>query len=700
MPLTAFLAFTAALLCSVLGLGTLYRRPRALVPRAFALGMFGLALRELLVGLGAQVTSPLPAQRWQQLGWLVGTMLPGSWLPFSLSFARSNYRDFLVRWKWLVISALVLPGITAGLFRQTFFLPPVALDDGLPSVLALSQAGTALGIASLLMAVAVLVHLEASLRAATGRKRWQIKFMVLGVASVFGVFIYTTNQMMLFATVTPGLHRLNSVSVLLAALLISISLLRHQLGSTHVTLSPTTLASSLTVLLVGAYLLVVGVLAKVISVLGSHDWLPLSAFFVFMALLGLAMVLLSEARRQRFRYFLSRHVYQTRHDYRHGWMTFNERTLSAVDVTTLCTVVTSIVSDMLVMPEVTIWLWQAEGPRQLHCEGSTVFSDEHAAPPGLTAAEMAALGAYLQQCQFPVDLAEAPDGQGQALWQASAEALQRAAIRYAVPLRAGGEFLGIMTLHGEWREEPLNLEDLQVLKVMAEQTATSIFNLQLLQQRARAQQLEALHTLSAFFVHDLKNLASNLSMTLQNLPVHYDNPAFREDVLRLMADSVAKIDTMRGNLALLSQPLELHYVEADLNELVCAALATLRLGLAVVLHTDLHPLARLSLDPVQIEKVVLNLLVNAQEAVGHEGAICVSTEALSGWAVLTVSDNGCGMSQEFITQRLFQPFQTTKRQGLGIGLFQSKMIIEAHKGRIEVESTPGKGTTFQVLLRC
>lgn len=700
MPLATFLAFTAALLCSALGLGVLYRRPRALVPQTFALGMLVLALREMLVGLGAQAISALPAQRWQQLAWLVGTMLPGCWLPFSLSFARSNYRDVLARWKWPVVSALVLPALAAGLFRQTFFLPLVTLDDNFSSVLVRTRAGTALCIVRILLAVAVLVHLEASLRATTGRKRWQIKFMVLGIASVLGVFIYTTNQVMLFTTVTPSLRLLDSASALLATLLISVSLLRHQLGSTHVTLSPTTLARSLTVLLVGAYLLIVGVLAKVISVLGIYDWLPLSAFFVFMALLGLAMVLLSEVRRQRFRHFLSRHVYQARHDYRHGWMTFNERTLSAVDVMTLCTVVTSIVSDMLVMPEVTIWLWQAEGPRQLHCGGSTVFSDEHAAPPGLTVEETAALGAYVQQCQFPVDLAEAPDVQGQALWQAHAEALQRAAIRYAVPLQAGGEFVGIMTLHGAWRQEALNLEDFQVLKVMAEQTATSIFNLQLLQQRARAQQMEALHTLSAFFVHDLKNLASNLSMTLQNLPVHYDNPAFRDDLFRLMADSVAKIDTMRGNLTLLSQPLTLHCVETDLNQLVRAVLASLRPGLAAALSLDLHPLPCLALDPVQMEKVVLNLLVNAQEAVGPAGAIHVSTEALPGWAGLTVSDNGCGMSQEFIAQRLFQPFQTTKRQGLGIGLFQSKMIVEAHQGRIEVESTPGQGTTFQVLLRC
>jgi signal transduction histidine kinase len=98
-------------------------------------------------------------------------------------------------------------------------------------------------------------------------------------------------------------------------------------------------------------------------------------------------------------------------------------------------------------------------------------------------------------------------------------------------------------------------------------------------------------------------------------------------------------------------------------------------------------------------KVATNLIFNAREAVPpSSGLVQIQTSQSNGWAVLAISDNGCGMSREFLNRSLFRPFQTTKKNGLGIGMFQSKMIVEAHKGKIEVESETGKGTTFRVFL--
>ena len=112
----------------------------------------------------------------------------------------------------------------------------------------------------------------------------------------------------------------------------------------------------------------------------------------------------------------------------------------------------------------------------------------------------------------------------------------------------------------------------------------------------------------------------------------------------------------------------------------------------------LQPLPRVAIDREQIKSVVTNLVINAREASERGGRIRVCTEHQHHRVVLAVSDNGCGMAPSFVQERLFRPFQSTKKQGLGIGLFQCRAIVQAHGGTIHVDSEQEKGTTFTVTL--
>jgi signal transduction histidine kinase len=139
-------------------------------------------------------------------------------------------------------------------------------------------------------------------------------------------------------------------------------------------------------------------------------------------------------------------------------------------------------------------------------------------------------------------------------------------------------------------------------------------------------------------------------------------------------------------------------VESDLNDTVTQAVAGLESGDGPALVKELQPLPRLRFDPEQIQKVVTNLVLNAIEAMPGGGKVRLATARSGAMVVLSVTDDGCGMSAEFVNRSLFRPFQTTKKTGLGIGMFQSRMIVEAHGGKITVASSPGSGTTFQVFL--
>jgi len=243
-----------------------------------------------------------------------------------------------------------------------------------------------------------------------------------------------------------------------------------------------------------------------------------------------------------------------------------------------------------------------------------------------------------------------------------------------------------------------SLQDFDLLKSASDQAAASLLNIQLSQRLSQAKQLEAFQAMSAFFVHDLKNTASTLSLMLQNLPIHYQDPKFREDALRGISKTVEHINDLISRLTVLRHDLQVKASECDLNQLVTDTLKGQDQSRGIELLKELGELPKLRLDESQIQRVITNLVLNAREALTGYGTIKVQTGQRNGWAVLSVSDTGCGMTSEFINRSLFRPFSTTKKKGIGIGMFHCKMIVEAHHGRIEVQSETGKGTTFRVLL--
>jgi hypothetical protein len=305
----------------------------------------------------------------------------------------------------------------------------------------------------------------------------------------------------------------------------------------------------------------------------------------------------------------------------------------------------------------------------------------------------------MRERTMPVHVEGSTDEEVDALRTLYDKDFKEARVKYCVPLSAAGRFVGVMTVSDKVRKDtPLTPEDYDLLKTIADQAAANLLNLGLSERLRQAKEREAFQVMSAFFMHDLKNLASKLSLVTQNLPVHFDKPEFRDDALRAVSQSVAKINTMCTRLSLLSQKLELHPRPCDLNEVVGEATAGLDDYLKVGVTQELTPLAPVNVDVEQIQKVLVNMLMNAHDAIAGGGEIRVGTGYHDGWAEITVSDTGCGMSEEFVENHLFRPFQTTKKQGMGIGLFHCKTIVEAHGGRIEVETEEGKGTTFRILL--
>jgi putative PEP-CTERM system histidine kinase len=650
-----------------------------------------MAVLSLEAGLAAAalLTEAEPGRLLAERLRLVATaLLPGAWLRFSLAFARSDYPAFLRRWRPATWAAFALPLALALAPGPLVFAPPLLVDGRW--LLPLGASGQVFHVAFLAGAVVVLANLERTLRASTGSMRWFIKYMVLGVGGLFAARIFTSSQALLFRFVDTRLHRVESAALAVAALLIGISLLRARLRDANVYVSPTVLYGSVTGVFVGVYLLVVGVLARVVSAFGGAQSLPAVTFLVFLALIVLAGLLLSDHLRQAARGFVNRNFHRPQYDYRKEWAAFTRATSTLLDVKALCAAVAARVSETLRVPSATVWLLeQGEGAGGVTLGGSTVYAEGEAAE--WAKRHGAAVAALARERPGPFDL--------HALAAAETAGIERATdTRYVVALAAGGEDVGFMVLGSRPDGAALSLEDRDLLRTFADQAAGNILGLRLSDRLLKAKEMEAFQSLSAFFVHDLKNLASKLSLALQNLPAHYDDPEFRGDLLATIERSVAKINDMCRRLSPLSRTLELQGAPGDLSEVVGSALSGLNGSLRAQVVQELERAPAVAVDPEQMQKVVLNLVLNASDAVRQGGRIRVATGRADRWAWLSVTDDGCGMSPEFMARSLFKPFRTTKGQGLGIGLFHSKTIVEAHRGRIEVESQEGRGTTFRVLL--
>lgn len=697
MFLSSLLFFLTVVSCSGLALVALTRDVRSLAHWVFAAGMAALALETLLSGLSLRAESYVDVVAWQHGRMLAASVTPGLWLLFSVIFARRNSREGVTTWRWPIVAAFVLPVGIATYWRDTLFFAVAGRDTAARWELGLAWAGYLHQFAVLLIAVFIVMNLERILRASTGSIRWQIKLLVLGLGGFFAVRVYTASQALLFSSVTSTLEFIDRSTLLVATGLLWWSFRRTSSFKTSLYLSGTALYHSLSIVIIGVYLLFVGILAKAVHYVGGEQTLPFQAFVLFLTLLALAGFLLSDEWRVRSKRFLNLHFHRPQYDYRREWAKFTQETASLLDKREICETVVKLVSRVFGVACASIWLFDETDERLVY-GGSTVFSEDEARELDIAGAGGMALLRLARGNPWPIDFATAQEGWASEFSKTYDSLLRSARARYCVSLVAGQSCLGVLTLDARLTRESLSVEDYELLKLIADQTASSLLNIRLSQQLVKAKEAEALQSLSTFFVHDLKNLASTLSLTVQNLPVHFDNPEFRQDALRVISNSVNKMNAMCSRLSSVTKQLELQKAPTDLNGLIATTLAELNGSMSVVVGQRLSTLPAIFADAEQVQKVLLNLLLNAQEATGPQGEVTVRTEQHDGWATLAVTDNGPGMSRKFIEHSLFRPFQTTKSKGLGIGLFHSKKIIEAHHGRIEVESEEGKGSTFRVWL--
>jgi putative PEP-CTERM system histidine kinase len=698
MDLIVILAYSSAVFAAAIAIAIFFHERRSLPHWFFFGGTLASAIESLFSGFAADALSPQEILYWQNWRFFAMSLLPSLWLAFSLTYSRGNARESLRKWRFALASSVLLPvGVGSGVFGK------VVVSISRKTIesqwnLGFGLTGMLLNLFLIITSVIILMNLERTFRASVGVMRWRIKFLILGVGVLWAVRAYTSSQSLLFRAESFRLEAVDSAALLVACLLILRSLTRTSRFEETVYPSSAVLQSSFTVLLAGVYLVMIGAFSKAAKFVGGDFSFEIKAFLLLASLVLLTVLLLSEKVRSSTKRFISRHFHRPIYDYRSIWRNFTEGTARRLEQTEHAEAVVRLGSEIFQALSVTIWLLD-DRRENLTFAASTALSSAKAAQLHLEPDGLALVLEGIRSHPEPIDIDSSKAIWAVLLRRLHPDEFRKGGNRICVPLLSGGELLGIIILGDRVSGEPFWPQDFDLLKTLGDQAAASLLNIQLSQKLLQAKQVEAFQTMSTFFVHDLKNTASTLSLMLQNLPVHFNDPAFREDALRGVARTVNHINDLIARLSLLRKDLSLQPVESDLNDLVTTALKHVDNLSSAELVKDLRPLPPVRVDTAQIESVVTNLLLNARDAVQPSGGrIRVETRRQNGCVVLSVSDNGCGMTPEFVQHSLFHPFQSTKQKGIGVGMFQCKTIVEAHHGRIEVESEPHKGTVFRVML--
>src|SRR3989304_5308273 len=700
------LPILGALLSLWLGIFTLSKNPKHPVTIGFALGMLSLAANEtgsIIILLSSNGGITLLGMQVSLIG---QSVFSAACLFFSTVFARSNYREVLSRWLPLIIGASIISIIFIVLVNSPdfIFLPSSAteaidwgknLKNNAP-LFFIGRTGRYFYIYLLFVMVLSIVNFESTLRSSSGTKRWQIKHLIFGIGAILAFFIYISSQKLLFSSIKAQYIPLTSTILIISETMIAVFMVRHRLLNVDIFVSRYVVYNSLAILIIGIYLVSVGIIAYGVKYL--H--IPFSYFFIrlliFVSIFSLIIILFNARLRRKLQLFINRHFYKHKYEFRDKWMETIDRISSKRSVEEIIRTLKEMVSETMGAKVVRLWLCDTNHWRYTTvddvAEDCKTLRQDH---PILKRIEA-------ENGPFIIDKPCKPEKEGQ-----NKEIERLASSTGSVlcaPLVVGNERVGFILQGRDLSGESYRQDDFEFLKAITTQAAVQIKNIWLTQELIIAKEIDAFSKMSSFILHDLKNLTNSLSLISQNAKYNIDNPEFQKDAILTIDSTVPRMKGLIGRLSSVPKKIEVKREEVSLNILVHSALKRLNTDgeKNVVITEELDSIPPICIDHEAMEMVFLNLITNAYEAIEKEGIIRVTASMNEGNINIKVSDTGAGISDEYIENCVFKPFRSTKKSGFGIGLYQCKTIVDAHGGKIEVESKKGMGTTFTIKLplRC
>ncbi len=578
---------------------------------------------------------------------------------------------------WLIGLALTLVAAAFGIAAQVDALGATMLRAAYFAMLTLPVFG--------------LLLVEQLFREVPEDFRWHVKPLCIGLAGLQLFDVYLFSPAAMFAETSVDAQAVRGLVHAVAAPLLFMATRRHAQWAGGFNVSRNVAFHTATLVIVGIYLLLISGVGYYIRRFGG-DWAnALQIAVLFTGLVGLVVLLLSGALRAKVRVFIAKNFFNYRYDYRTEWLRFTARLSAPHSPQDLAQLVVRALAELLQSPSGALWSRRL-GDAEMAQGVAWNMTRETARQPVDDG-----FGRFLLERGWIIDLDEYRAKPAIYADLVVPEWLLASKPAWlVVPLVVTDQLLGFVVLGRPPQRIDVSWEVRDLLKTASRQAASVLAHMQATEALLEVQKFDAFNRMSAFVVHDLKNIVTQLSLMMQNARRLQDNPEFRQDMLNTVEHSLEKMRQLMLQLREGEKPAGVTAgVElAPILDRICAV-AVAR-GRQVRLEVGERLVARGHDE--RIARVLGHVVQNSLDASEAGDDVWVKLDRDAGMARVVVGDEGKGMTQEFIATRLFKPFHTTKASGMGIGAYESFQYIQELGGRIEVDSEVDRGTVITMWL--
>lgn len=605
----------------------------------------------------------------------------GAWYAFLIFLLSPQQNDNLTKptlAPWLIQACrlLVASGIALQFALATAWLKP---EEWLRALIFQGLASAVIG----------LILVEQLFRTVAEDSIWNIKPLCLALLFQFGFDIYLFSDAMMFSRIDSDAMTVRGFVHATTIPLLMLSTERNKDWTVKIRLSQKAAFHSVTLLIAGVYLLFMAGVGYYVRYFGGEWGRAFQLALIFAGMLLLGILLISGSMRAKMKVLVGKHFFHYRYDYREEWLRFTQ-TLTAQDSPrSMGEQVIKGLANMVESPAGALWLRET---RQ-ECYAQTArwnipeCTGQEPADSALCKFLMASgwvinleeyrcFPARYSSLEIPPWLSELPNA-----W-------------LIVPLMVGSEMHGFVILASSRTPISVNWEVNDLLRTAGCQAASFLAKMQATEALLEVRKFDAFNKMSAFVVHDLKNIVTQLSLMLKNAERHRDNPEFQQDMLMTVGHAVERMRQLMLQLREGAKPPG-GVCGINLEEIVQRIQKDkMNQGRSIDVRCPERLIARGHDE--RLERVLGHLVQNALDASTPNGKVWVEIERKNDKAFIEVGDNGHGMSKEFIRDRLFKPFQSTKEAGMGIGAYESAQYIRELGGEMQVDSEPGQGTRITV----